>query len=73
MLDYVAKSPEMDELVKRQSGDLVGEIFEDVFNDFGVRKSKDGFIFNDWFNSVILKKPSHKPDSNTDIIPPADE
>ena len=72
-LDYLAESPQMDELVQRQSGDLIDDVFEEVFKDFGGKKSGSGLAMTDWFNSVILRKPPRKPDSNPDGTPPADE
>ena len=72
-LGYLAESPELDELVQRQSGDLIDDVFEDVFNDFGGKTSGSGLVMTDWFNSVILRKPPRKPDSNPDATPPADE
>ena len=72
-LDYLAESPQLDELVQRQSGDLIDDVFEEVFNDFGGKTSGSGLAMTDWFNSVILKKPPRKPDSNPDATPPADE
>ena len=76
-LDNLAESPELEVLVKQQSGDLVDDFFEDafeeVFNDIGKKSSNAGVIMTDWFNSVILRRPRRKPDSNADATKPADE
>ena len=72
-LGYLTESPQMDELVERQSGDLIDDVFEEVFKDFGGKTSGSGLVMTDWFNSVILRKPPRKPDSNPDATPPADE
>jgi len=52
-LDYLADSPEMDELIQEQSGDLVEDIFEDAMG--GIPKTS--LILVDWINTAILRKP----------------
>lgn len=61
-LDYLADSPEMDELVQAQSGDLIEDIFDDATGGI----SKTSLIFVDWINAAILRKPRSQPDSSTD-------
>ena len=68
-LDYLADSPELDELILEQSGDMVEDIFEDATGGI----SKSSLILLDWINSTVLRRPPHKPDSNADTTPPADE
>lgn len=52
-LDYLAISPEMDELVAQQSADLVDDIFlEDIRNG----ASTTSMIVTRWFNSVVLRR-----------------
>ncbi len=52
-LDYLADSPEMDELIQEQSGDLVEDIFEDATGGI----SKSSLILVDWINTAILRRP----------------
>ena len=61
-LDYLAVSPEMDELVQQQSTDLV----EDVFDDVEERTSRTGMILVDWFSGMALRRPRSKVDKNSD-------
>jgi hypothetical protein len=74
-LDYLAESPEMDELVKQQSGDLIDDVFEDVFDDvfddIGGSTSRAGLIMTEWFNNVILRRPSREPESKPEADLPA--
>lgn len=53
VLDYLADSPEMDELIQEQSGDLIEDIFEDATGGI----SKTSLILVDWINTAILRKP----------------
>lgn len=52
-LDYLAESPEMDELIQTQSGDLVEDIFEDIQEN----ASNTTVILSDWFTRSILRRP----------------
>jgi len=52
-LDYLAESPELDELVQIQSGDLI----EDVFEDFQENTSNTTLIISEWFTTRILRRP----------------
>lgn len=61
-LDYLADSPELDELMQTQSGDLIEDIFDDATGGI----SKTSLIFVDWINAAILRKPRRQPDSSTD-------
>lgn len=62
VLDYLAVSPEMDELVQQQSTDLV----EDVFDDVGERTSRSGMILVDWFSGMALRRPRSNVDKKSD-------
>ena len=62
VLDYLAVSPEMDELVQQQSTDLV----EDVFDDVGERTSRSGMILVDWFSGMALRRPRPKVEKKSD-------
>lgn len=55
-LDYLAESPEMDELIQQESVDLIEEVFDDV----GERTSKTGMILVDWFSGMALRRPRSK-------------
>jgi hypothetical protein len=55
-LDYLAESPDLDELIQQQSGDLV----EDIFEDIGDSASNTTLILSDWFSSTILRRPSRR-------------
>lgn len=59
-LDYLAESPEMDELVHQQSGDLLDDVFDDVFEDISGTRTRAGLIMSDWFKTVILRRPGPK-------------
>lgn len=72
-LDYLAESPEMDELVQQQSGDLFDDVFEDVFDDIGGQTSRVRLIMTSWFNKIILRRSGVKPGTDIQTIPPADE
>lgn len=52
-LDYLAVSPEMDELLAQQSADLVDDLF---FEDIRNSASTSSMILTRWFNSVILRR-----------------
>jgi hypothetical protein len=65
-LDYLAISPEMDELMLEQSGDLI----EGVFGDAKGGISKNRLILLDWINASIFRRPRHKSDSKSDVGPP---
>lgn len=54
-LDYLADSPELDELMTVQSVDLVDDI---LFDDIRESASNTSVIFTNWFNSTILRKKS---------------
>jgi hypothetical protein len=60
-LDYLAESPEMDELTQQQSVDLI----EDVFDDVGERTSRSGMILVDWFSGMALRRPRSKTDRSS--------
>jgi hypothetical protein len=60
-LDYLAESPEMDELTQQQSVDLI----EDVFEDVGERTSRSGMILVDWFSGMALRRPRSKTDRSS--------
>jgi hypothetical protein len=62
-LDYLAESPEMDELVQQQSGDLV----EDIFDDMQKSTSGTRVILVDWFSSAVLRRPKRRPNTTSDI------
>ncbi|MFC1922135.1 hypothetical protein ACFLY4_02510 [Chloroflexota bacterium] len=68
-LNYLADSPELDELIQEQSGDLVEDIFEDASGGI----SKSSLILLDWINATVLRRPPHKPDPDADTTPHADE
>lgn len=52
-LDYLARSPEMDELMGEQSFDLVGEMVEEV-----QERSRDtNILFKEWFYTAVLRRP----------------
>jgi hypothetical protein len=55
-LDYLARSPEMDELMGEQSFDLVGEMIEGVQE----RSSNTTIVFREWFYTTVLRRPSSR-------------
>lgn len=60
-LDYLAESPELDELMARQSVDLVDDI---LFDEIREGASNSSLILSNWFNTVILRrKRKLQPDS----------
>jgi hypothetical protein len=61
-LDYLAESPELDELVQQQSGDYVEDVFEDVQESV----TNTPLILADWFSSTILRRPSQRTESTSD-------
>lgn len=54
-LDYLAESPEMDELMTAQSMDLVDDL---LFDDLRAGASNTSLILSNWFNTVILRRKS---------------
>lgn len=61
-LDYLAESPELDELVQQQSGDFIEDVFEDVQES----AANTTLILVDWFSSTILRRPSQRTESTSD-------
>ena len=60
-LDYLAESPELDELMAQQSVDLVDDI---LFDEIREGASNSSLILSNWFNTVILRrKRKLQPDS----------
>jgi hypothetical protein len=66
-LDYLADSPEMDELMTQQSLDLVDDI---LLDDIRESASNTSLILSNWFNTVILRR---KRQLISDSSPPSDE
>jgi len=56
-LDYLADSPEMDELIEQQSVDLVNDI---LFDDIKESASNTPLILTSWFNTTILRRNRQK-------------
>lgn len=54
-LDYLADSPELDELMAQQSVDLVDDI---LFDDIRESASNTSLILTNWFNTAILRRKS---------------
>jgi hypothetical protein len=54
-LDYLADSPELDELMAQQSVDLVDDI---LFDDIRESASNTSIVLSNWFNTVILRRKS---------------
>lgn len=54
-LDYLADSPELEELMAQQSVDLVDDI---LFDDIRESASNTSLILTNWFNTVILRRKS---------------
>jgi hypothetical protein len=54
-LDYLADSPELDELMAQESVDLVDDI---LFDDIRESASNTSLILTNWFNTVILRRKS---------------
>jgi hypothetical protein len=52
-LDYLADSPELDELMAQESVDLVDDI---LFDDIRESASNTSLILTNWFNTVILRR-----------------
>jgi len=52
-LDYLADSPELDELMTQQSIDLVDDI---LLDDIRESASNTSLILSNWFNTVILRR-----------------
>jgi hypothetical protein len=69
-LDYLAESPEMDELIQQQSGDLIEDIFEDTFDDIGGQTSRARLIMVGWFNRTILRRSGNMPVTSDQNPPP---
>jgi hypothetical protein len=61
-LDYLAESPELDELMQQQSVDLV----EDIFEDIGDGATNTTLILSDWFSSTILRRPRRRKKGTTE-------
>ncbi len=61
-LDYLAESPELDELVQQQSGDFIDDMFDDVQES----ASNTTMILTNWFTSTILRRPRQKTELITD-------
>ncbi len=68
-LDYLAESPEMDELVQQQSGDFVGDVFEDIQDSAAGTR----LILVDWFSSAILRRPKQIAKPTSDLPPGSDD
>jgi hypothetical protein len=65
-LDYLADSPELDELMAQQSVDLVDEI---LFDDIRESASNTSLVLSNWFNTAILRRKSQiisEPTSSSD-------
>jgi hypothetical protein len=60
-LDYLADSPELDELMAEQSFDLVDDLIIDNIRDGA---SNSSVILSNWFNTVILRRKSQLPTSS---------
>lgn len=60
-LDYLAESPEMDELVQQQSGDFIEDMIEDVQEG----ASNTSLILTNWFTSTVLRRPRQKTASSS--------
>lgn len=58
-LDYLAESPEMDELIQTQSGDFI----EDMIDDVQEGASNTSIILTNWFTSTILRRPRQRTES----------
>jgi hypothetical protein len=52
-LDYLADSPELDELMEQQSVDLVDDIF---LEDIRENATNTSLILSEWFSTVILRR-----------------
>lgn len=52
VLDYLAVSPEMDELVADQTQDMAGEVVDEIRE-----RTTKIFVFRDWFVAAILRRP----------------
>ena len=69
-LDYLARSPEMDELMGEQSLDLIGEMVEEVHE----RTSNTSILFRQWFYTTVLRRPpSRSTSTGTSSAPPQAE
>lgn len=62
VLDYLADSPELDELMSQQSFDLVDDILLDNVREGA---SNTSIILSNWFNTVILRRKSQLPHSSS--------
>ena len=62
VLDYLADSPELDELMAQQSFDLVDDILLDNVREGA---SNTSIILSNWFNTVILRRKSQLPPSSS--------
>jgi len=58
-LDYLAESPEMDELIQEQSSDFI----EDKFDFVQESASNTTLILSEWFTSTILRRPRQRIES----------
>ena len=61
VLDYLADSPEMDELMAQQSFDLVDDILLDNVREGA---SNTSIVLSNWFNTVILRRKRQFPSSS---------
>jgi hypothetical protein len=62
VLDYLADSPEMDELMAQQSFDLVDDILLDNVREGA---SNTSIVLSNWFNTVILRRKRQLPPSSS--------
>jgi len=62
VLDYLADSPELDELMAQQSFDLVDDILLDNVREGA---SNTSIILSNWFNTVILRRKRQLPPSSS--------
>ena len=60
-LDYLADSPELDELMAEQSFDLVDDL---IIHNIRDGASNSSVILSNWFNTVILRRKSQLPTSS---------
>lgn len=61
-LDYLAESPELDELMQEQSADYV----EDFIDGIQENATNTTVILSNWFTSTILRRPRHKHKSDAE-------
>jgi hypothetical protein len=68
-LDYLAESPELDELIQAEGVDIV----EDIFDDIQESASNTTLVLSDWFSTTILRRPRRRAVGDSTTQPETQE